>query len=155
MEIDWDSLTFSFTATDMMYRQVIPSGSEWGDGELLPFGDISISPAAGVLNYGQGIFEGMKAQRSEDGSIVLFRPKQNAARFAQGASRLGMPPVPEDIFINAVESVVRENERWIPPTGRGALYVRPVLWGSGAILGVAPAPEFTFMVFVSPVGPYF
>ena len=155
MEIDWDSLTFSFTATDVMYRQVIPAGSEWGAGDLLPFGDISISPAAGVLNYGQGIFEGMKAQRADDGSIVLFRPERNAARFSDGAKRLGMPPVPENIFIDAVESVVRENERWIPPTGRGALYVRPVLWGSGAILGVAPAPEFTFMVFVSPVGPYF
>jgi branched-chain amino acid aminotransferase len=155
MEIDWDSLTFSFTATDVMYRQVIPSGSEWSKGELLPFGDITISPAAGVLNYGQGIFEGMKAQRAEDGTIVLFRPKENAARFAKGAERLGMPPVPEEIFIDAVESVIRENERWVPPTGRGALYVRPVLWGSGAILGVAPAPEFTFMVYVCPVGPYF
>jgi branched-chain amino acid aminotransferase len=113
MEIDWDSLTFSFTATDVMYRQVIPSGSEWSKGELLPFGDITISPAAGVLNYGQGIFEGMKAQRAEDGTIVLFRPKENAARFAKGAERLGMPPVPEEIFIDAVESVIREVELFL------------------------------------------
>ena len=81
MEIDWDSLTFSFTATDVMYRQVIPSGSEWGDGELLPFGDISISPAAGVLNYGQGIFEGMKAHKTMNDRVVIFRPEENAKRF--------------------------------------------------------------------------
>ena len=140
VDFDWDSLTFSFTATDTMYRNVVRSGEEWGEGELIPFANIEISPAAGVLNYGQGIFEGMKAQRADDGNIVLFRSDKNAARFAEGAKRLGMPPA---------------NHRWVPPTGRGALYIRPVLWGSGAILGVAPAPEFTFMVYVCPVGPYF
>jgi len=155
MDFDWDSLTFSFTATDTMYRNVIRAGEEWDEGELIPFGNIEISPAAGVLNYGQGIFEGMKAQRADDGNIVLFRSDKNAARFAEGAKRLGMPPVPESLFLDAVESVVKANHRWVPPTGRGALYIRPVLWGSGAILGVAPAPEFTFMVYVCPVGPYF
>lgn len=155
VDFDWDSLTFSFTATDTMYRNVVRSGEEWGEGELIPFANIEISPAAGVLNYGQGIFEGMKAQRADDGNIVLFRSDKNAARFAEGAKRLGMPPVPESLFLNAVESAVKANHRWVPPTGRGALYIRPVLWGSGAILGVAPAPEFTFMVYVCPVGPYF
>ncbi len=153
--IDWDSLTFSFTPTDMMYRATCKLGEEWKPGELEPYGDITISPAAGVLNYGQGLFEGMKAQRGVNGGIVLFRPERNAARLADGARRLGMPPVPEEMFIDAIEKTVAANARWIPPTGKGALYVRPVLWGSGPILGVAPAPEYTFIIYVCPVGPYF
>jgi len=114
-----------------------------------------MAKAAGVLNYGQGLFEGMKAQRTEKGEIVLFRPAANAARMQAGALRLGMPPVPEEMFISAVKAVVEANSRWVPPSGRGSLYIRPVLWGSGPILGVAPAPEFTFMIYTCPVGPYF
>jgi branched-chain amino acid aminotransferase len=153
--IDWDSLTFSFTPTDTMYVATCKLGDDWQPGELQPFSDISISPAAGVLNYGQGIFEGMKALRSVNGGIVLFRPERNAERFQNGAERLGMPPVPTSMFLDAIEAAVGSNARWVPPTGRGALYVRPVLWGTGAILGVAPSPEYTFIVYVCPVGPYF
>ena len=155
VSIDWDSMSFSFTPTDMMYRSTCKQGEQWQEGELEPYGDITISPAAGVLNYGQGLFEGMKAQRGVNGGIVLFRPERNAQRLADGARRLGMPPIPEEMFLSAVEQVVAANARWVPPTGKGALYVRPVLWGTGAILGVAPAPEYTFMIYVSPVGPYF
>ena len=138
-----------------MYCSTCKQGEQWQEGELEPYGDITISPAAGVLNYGQGLFEGMKAQRGVNGEIVLFRPERNAQRLADGARRLGMPPVPEEIFLSAVEQVVAANARWVPPTGKGALYIRPVLWGTGAILGVAPAPEYTFMIYVCPVGPYF
>jgi branched-chain amino acid aminotransferase len=155
VSIDWDALTFSFTPTDVMYTATCKLGEEWEPGVLVPYGDITISPAAGVLNYGQGLFEGMKAQRSVNGGIVLFRPERNAARLQDGARRLGMPPVPEEMFLDAIEQTVAANARWVPPTGKGALYIRPVLWGSGAILGVAPAPEYTFMVYVCPVGPYF
>ena len=155
MAIDWDSLTFSFTATDIMYTATCNQGEEWQKGELVPYGNISISPAAGVLNYGQGLFEEMKAQRSVNGGIVLFRPERNGKRLTDGALRLGMPPVPLEMFLEAVEEVVAANARWVPPTGKGALYIRPVLWGSGPILGVAPAPEYTFMIYVCPVGPYF
>eukprot|EP00931_Biecheleriopsis_adriatica_P063128 TRINITY_DN38194_c0_g1_i2.p1 TRINITY_DN38194_c0_g1~~TRINITY_DN38194_c0_g1_i2.p1 ORF type:complete len:326 (-),score=66.31 TRINITY_DN38194_c0_g1_i2:45-1022(-) len=138
-----------------MYLSQIRAGEAWKSGDLKPYGDIPISPAAGVLNYGQGIFEGMKAQRTPDGEIVMFRPDMNAARFESGARRLGMPPVPKDIFVDAVKAVVAANARWVPPGGRGALYLRPCLWGSGGILGVAPAPQFTFCIFACPVGPYF
>jgi len=154
-EIDWDSLTFSFTQTDRMYIATCKQGEEWGPGMMQDFQNLSLSPAAGVINYGQGLFEGMKAQYAEDGSIVLFRPSDNAKRSREGARRLGMPPVPESMFLDAVKRTVRENIRWVPPMGKGALYVRPLLFGSGEILGVAPAPEFTFLVYVSPVGPYF
>jgi len=154
-DYDWDSLAFAFMPTDKMYITKVKIDEEWKQGDIVPFGDITISPAAGILNYGQGLFEGMKAQRTSDGEVVLFRPDRNCARLAAGAKRLGMPPVPEDIFLNAVNSVVASNARWVPPSGRGALYIRPCLMGSGGILGVAPAPEFTFMIYVCPVGPYF
>jgi len=154
-EVDWDALTFSFTQTDRMYMATCKQGNQWEEGQMQDFADLSISPAAGVLNYGQGLFEGMKAQYAADGKIVLFRPEMNARRAQEGARRLGMPPVPEEMFIDAVISTVRENTRWIPPMGKGALYVRPLLMGSGPILGVAPAPEYTFLIYTSPVGPYF
>ena len=97
--IDWDSLTFSFTETDRMYLSRCELGGEWAFGSMRDYEDLVISPAAGVLNYGQGLFEGMKAQRASDGSIVLFRPDRNAKRAQEGARRLGMPPVPEEIFL--------------------------------------------------------
>ena len=153
--IDWDSMTFSFTPTDMMYQATCKQGEKWEQGEMIPYGDITISPASGVLNYGQGLFEGMKAQRSVNGGIVLFRPERNGERLTDGALRLGMPPIPVEMFLEAVNQVVAANARWVPPTGKGALYIRPVLWGTGAILGVAPSPEYTFMIYVCPVGPYF
>ena len=153
--IDWDSMIFSYQKTDRMYIAHCKEGGDWGPGVMQDFQDLSISPAAGVLNYGQGLFEGMKAQRATDGSIVLFRPERNAKRMQSGASRLGIPVVPEEMFLDAVRQTVIENIRWIPPIGKGALYIRPLLMGSGAILGVAPAPEYTFLVYVSPVGPYF
>ena len=154
-DFDWDSLTFSLTQTDMMYVATCNLGEAWDEGEIKPYGMLEIDPAAGVLNYGQGIFEGMKAQRTLQGRISLFRPEENARRFQRGAARLGMPPVPESMFIDAIEQVVAANSAWIPPSGRGALYVRPVLWGTGPIMGVAPAPSYTFCVYVTPVGPYF
>ena len=153
--IDWENLTFSFRETDRMYISNCKQGEEWEIGNMQDFQNLSISPAAGVLNYGQGLFEGMKAYRAIDGSVVLFRPKENAKRMQMGARRLGMPEVPEDIFIDAVIRSVQENSRWIPPAGKGTLYIRPLLMGSGPILGVSPAPEYTFLVYVSPVGPYF
>lgn len=154
-EIDWDSLTFSFTQTDRMYISTCKQSEEWRSGIMQDFQNLSLSPASGVINYGQGLFEGMKAQYAEDGRVVLFRPSENAKRSREGARRLGMPPVPEEIFLDAVKQTVRENIRWVPPMGKGALYVRPLLFGSGEILGVSPAPEYTFLVYVSPVGPYF
>jgi len=153
--VDWDKLTFSMTETDFMYIAKTKMNDAWMPGDIRPYGNISISPAAGVINYGQGLFEGMKAYRTSKGRVVLFRPEENARRMQRGADRLKMPPVPESIFIDAVEQCVQRNSRWIPPMGKGALYVRPLLNGSGPVLGVAPAPEYTFMVYVTPVGPYF
>lgn len=127
----------------------------WQDGGLVPFGDISLSPASGVLNYGQGAFEGMKAFRSAKEQVVLFRPDMNAARMTQSAQRLVMPEVPPSAFLDAVKMTVLDNADFVPPYGKGSLYIRPVLWGTGPVLGVRPAPSYTFAVFVTPVGPYF
>ncbi|KAH9755925.1 Branched-chain-amino-acid aminotransferase 2 [Citrus sinensis] len=103
----------------------------------------------------QGLFEGMKAYRKEDGQLVLFRPDQNAIRLQTGAERMCMPSPSIDQFIDAVKQTALANKRWVPPPGKGSLYIRPLLVGSGPILGLAPAPEYTFLVFASPVGNYF
>lgn len=153
--IDWDSLTFSLTPTRSMYVATCNAGEEWQPGGLVPFGNVSLSPAAGVLNYGQGIFEGMKAFRTAKDRIVLFRPDKNAGRAAGSAQRVCIPPVPGEMFVDAVKAVVKDNADYIPPFGQGSLYLRPVIWGSGDILGVAPSPSYTFLIYVSPVGPYF
>jgi len=154
-EVDWESLTFSFQETDRMYIATCKINEDWQPGIMQDFQDLRLSPAAGVINYGQGLFEGMKARRAEDGRILLFRPELNARRAQEGCRRLGMEVVSEEMFLDAVYRAVEENKRWVPPHGRGELYIRPLIFGSGAILGVAPAPEYTFLVYTIPVGPYF
>ena len=153
--IDWDNLSFAFMPPDKMWVDKAPKDGEWKEGKLVPFENLSISPAAGVLNYGQGLFEGMKAYRTKEDKIVLFKPQENAKRMQEGANRLCMNPYPLDKFVNAVKEVVKANRDFIPPNKKGELYIRPVLWGTGEVLGVAPAPEYTFVIYTSPVGPYF
>jgi branched-chain amino acid aminotransferase len=172
--VDWDSFGFRLNAqTDFMWlnRVVVddddedePSSfeaaadrySSSSDECIAAFGTgIHLSPAATVLNYGQALFEGLKAFRRDDGTIVVFRPDRNARRMQDGARRFLLPPVPTDVFVGAVDAVVRENARWVPPAGKGALYLRPILVGSGADLGVKPSWEATFCVYCSPVGNYF
>jgi len=154
-DIDLDNLTFSFTKTRSMYVARCELGDEWQSGSIVPFDDLRISPAAGVLNYGQGLFEGMKAYKWDNGKTVIFRPEKNAERAARGCSRLSMPEIPKNLFLDAAKKVIRDNADYIPNTEQGALYVRPIIFGSGAGLGVAPSMEYTFVVYVSPVGPYF
>jgi len=154
--VDWDTFEgFALRETDSMYVAKCRGGETWNPGKIEPYGNLSFSPAAGILNYGQGVFEGIKAYRTEKNRIVTFRPDKNAERCAEGCARLSMPPVPQDMFVDAVKQVVRANTRWVPPKGRGALYIRPLVLGSGPVLGLAPAPEYTFLIYVSPVGNYF
>lgn len=156
VEMDWDKLGFGLQGVaQTMYVSEWSEGAGWDKGALKPYGPIPMMPSAQVLNYGQSVFEGMKAQRTADGSIVLFRPDRNAARMAAGAARLSMPPVPEEQFISAVADTVRANADYVPPHGKGSLYLRPLLLGSGPILGLGPAPSYTFTVFAAAVGPYF
>ena len=154
-EIDYNNLTFSFTETKSMYVSKCKLGEDWEKGRLFPFSEIKVSPAATILNYGQGLFEGMKAYRTENNEIIMFRPDENAKRAASGCLRLSMPEISEDVFLDGVTSVVKDNIEYIPSTDKGALYVRPIIFGSGEGLGVAPSSDYTFMVYCSPVGPYF
>eukprot|EP00475_Leptophrys_vorax_P038623 TRINITY_DN68475_c0_g1_i1.p3 TRINITY_DN68475_c0_g1~~TRINITY_DN68475_c0_g1_i1.p3 ORF type:complete len:416 (+),score=1.00 TRINITY_DN68475_c0_g1_i1:223-1470(+) len=153
--LDFDDLGFGLVNTDFMFVAKCTRGEEWEAGGLRPFGNLEMSPSAGVLNYGQGVFEGMKAYRTSDGRILLFRPSANAQRMGESADRLSMPAPPVDMFVQAVIDTVLANQRWIPPFGKGALYIRPLLIGTGPVLGLAPAPEYTFLIYVSPVGNYF
>jgi branched-chain amino acid aminotransferase len=154
-DIDFYSLGFNYIATKTMFMTTHKNG-KWDEGELLPYGNFEISPASCVLNYGQGIFEGMKALKAHNGEITLFRPEENAKRFNSSARRMLMPEYEINKFIYAVKKVVKENEDYIPPyDSEGALYIRPILFGYGPILGVHSAEEFKLIIFVVPVGPYF
>ncbi|KAK6784406.1 hypothetical protein RDI58_017861 [Solanum bulbocastanum] len=154
--VDWDKLGFGFMPTDYMYTTKNSDvAGNFEQGQLNRYENIQLSPSAGVLNYGQGLFEGTKAYRQDNGGLSLFRPRENAIRMQIGAERMCMPYPSTDQFVDAVKQTALANKRWIPPPGKGSLYIRPLLFGSGSILGLAPAPEYTFLVYASPVGNYF
>ena len=154
-DIDFYSLGFNFIKTKTMFMATHKNG-KWDEGKLIPFGNFEISPASCVLNYGQGIFEGMKALKTKNGEITLFRPEENAKRFNFSARRMLMPEYDMDKFVDTVKRVVKENDEYIPPyDSGGALYIRPILFGYGPILGVHSAEEFKLIIFTVPVGPYF
>ncbi len=153
--LDWGSLGFGYMATDYRFVSNYKDG-KWDAGELSTDNMIAISECAGVLQYAQTCFEGMKAYTTEKGETVVFRPDLNAARMAESCRRLEMPVFPEDKFIEAVEQVVKANEAYVPPYGSGAtLYLRPYMFGSDAVIGVKPASEYQFRILATPVGPYF
>ncbi len=155
VSIDWSKLGFDYMKTDYSYISYWENGS-WDEGQLVEDDEIKISQASTAIHYGQQCFEGLKAYRTEDGSIQLFRVDENAKRMAESAKRILMPEVPVDKFIDAVMQVVKANEDYVPPYGTGAtLYLRPYLIGIGNNIGVKPAPKYLFGVFCLPVGPYF
>lgn len=153
--IDWSNLGFGYIPTDYRFVANYKDGA-WEEGALTTDATVTISECAGVLQYAQTCFEGMKAYTTEDGRTVIFRPDLNAARMADSCRRLEMPVFPEDKFVEAVVNVVKANEAFVPPYGSGAtLYIRPYMFGSDAVIGVKPASEYQFRVFATPVGPYF
>lgn len=153
--IDWSNIGFGYMKTDLRYVSNYKNGA-WDDGCLTEDSMITISECAGVLQYAQTIFEGLKAYTTEDGHIVCFRPDLNASRLADSAKRLEMPVFPEDRFVEAVTKVVEANEAYVPPFGSGAtLYLRPYMFGTNPVIGVKPADEYQFRIFATPVGPYF
>ena len=155
VDLDWNNLGFSYIKTDYRYISYYRDG-QWDNGALVEDNVLHISEASTALHYGQQAFEGLKAYRCKDGSINLFRPDQNAARFARSCTRLLMPEFPQERFVEAIKEVVRANAHWIPPYGTGgSLYIRPLMIGVGDTIGVSPAPEYIFTIFVMPVGAYF
>ena len=154
-EIDWANLSFGYMKTDYNVRCYYRDGA-WGELELCSEETLNIHMAATCLHYGQEAFEGLKAYRGKDGKIRIFRPEANAQRLQSTCNGILMPELPTETFLAAVKKVVKANERFIPPYESGAsLYIRPLLIGTGAQVGVHPANEYMFVVFVTPVGPYF
>lgn len=153
--IDWENLGFGYVQTEKRYVSNFKDG-KWDDGVLTEDANIVLNECAGVLQYAQTVFEGMKAYTTEDGRIVVFRPDLNAKRMVDSAKRLEMPPFPEERFVDAIEKVVKANAEYVPPYGSGAtLYLRPYMFGSNPVIGVKPANEYQFRIFATPVGPYF
>lgn len=153
--IDWANLGFGYHETDKRFVANYKNGS-WDEGTLTSDDKVVISECAGVLQYAQTCFEGMKAYTTEDGHIVIFRPDLNGARMEDSCRRLEMPVFPKERFVEAVVETVKANAAYVPPFGSGAtLYIRPYMFGSSAVIGVKPAEEYQFRVFTTPVGPYF
>ena len=153
--IDWSSLGFGYIKTDYRFVSNFKDG-KWDDGILTTDETVTMNESAGVLQYAQTCFEGMKAYRTVDGKVVCFRPDMNAKRMADSCKRLEMPVFPEEKFVEAVLKTVEANLDYVPPYGSGAsLYLRPYMFGSNPVIGVKPATEFQFRIFATPVGPYF
>ena len=153
--IDWSNLGFGYQVTDKRFVANYKDGA-WDDGVLTEDATITLTECAGVLQYAQTCFEGLKAYTTEDGRTVCFRPDLNASRMSDSCKRLEMPVFPEDKFVEAVKAVVKAHEAYVPPYGSGAtLYIRPYMFGSSAVIGVKPADEYQFRIFCTPVGPYF
>lgn len=153
--IDWANIGFGYMKTDKRYVANYRNGA-WDEGGLTEDDTITMSECAGVLQYAQSVFEGLKAYTTEDGHIVTFRPDLNGARLEDSAKRLEMPVFPKERFVEAVIETVRANEAYVPPYGSGAtLYIRPYMFGINPVIGVKPADDYQFRIFTTPVGPYF
>ncbi len=153
--IDWSSLGFGYVKTDWRYVSNYNNGN-WDDGVLTEDNTVTMSECAGVLQYAQTCFEGLKAYTTKDGKIVCFRPDLNAERMIDSCERLKMPTFPKERFLDAIRKTVEANKEWVPPYGSGAsLYLRPYMFGFDSVIGVKPANEYQFRVFATPVGPYF
>ena len=154
-DIDWNNLGFGYVKTDYRYVSNYKNGS-WDEGTLTTDDQITMSECACVLQYAQTCFEGLKAYTTANGDIVVFRPDLNAERLQSSCAGLEIPVVPKEKFLDAIHQVVKANKDFVPPYGTGAtLYIRPYVFGKNAVIGVKPADEYEFRVFVTPVGPYF
>lgn len=153
--IDWSNLGFGYMKTDLRYVSQYKDGA-WDEGRMTEDNTVTISECAGVLQYAQTCFEGLKAYTTADGRVVCFRPDLNADRMIESCERLKMPVFPKERFLDAIKKTVAANREWVPPYGSGAsLYLRPYMFGYDSVIGVKPANEYQFRVFATPVGPYF
>lgn len=152
--VNLEDLPFGSVFSDHQFRMDFRDGA-WQQGEIGPYGDMSLSPAAMALHYGQAIFEGMKAFRQPDGSVALFRPMENIRRFNKSAERMSMALLDEGLFLNALTELVKLDRQWVPGGEEGSLYIRPFMFASEAHVGVRPSDEYRFIIFTCPVGPYY
>ncbi|MEQ8625675.1 MAG: branched-chain amino acid aminotransferase [Vicingaceae bacterium] len=152
--IDFNNLRFGKEFSDHMFIAEYDHG-QWGDAKIIPFQHLSFSPAACVFHYGQAIFEGLKANKTKDGRILLFRPEQNFARLNHSAERMCMPKVPDSFFLDGIKELVRLDEAWIPEGDGQSMYIRPFLIADDEFLGVKPSERYKFMVITSPTSNYY
>ncbi|MCI5081758.1 MAG: branched-chain amino acid aminotransferase [Saprospiraceae bacterium] len=152
--VDFDNIPFGRVFSDHMFIADYKDG-EWQDFRIVPFGKFEMHPAAMVLHYGQAIFEGMKASKTVDGKAMLFRPEMHAKRINNSAERMCMPAVPEDLFMQALHSLIDLDSDWIPPQAGSALYIRPYMFSMDEFIGVKPSQTYRFCIFTGPVGPYY
>lgn len=153
-EVDFDHIEFGKVFSDHMFVVHFRDGA-WQTPAIVPYGDLSLSPATSALHYGQAIFEGMKAHRQHDGRIVLFRPLDNLLRLNLSAERMCMPALPEELFMEGLKALVRLDERWVPSAAGTSLYIRPFMFSTDGFVGVRPSNDYTFIIFTSPVNAYY
>lgn len=152
--VDWENLPFGKVFSDHMLIMDYKDGA-WQEAEIVPFGPVQMHPAMSAIHYGQSIFEGMKANRSESGELVIFRPDMNAKRFMESCERMCMPVIPEDLFIELVRKMVEVEQDWIPSKEGYSLYIRPFLFATDEFIGIKPSDTYRFMIFTCPVGAYY
>ncbi len=152
--VDWNNLPFGKVFSDHMLLMEYADGA-WQQPEILPFGNISIHPATSAIHYGQSIFEGMKANKADNGDILIFRPDMNAKRFIESSERMCMPTIPEEMFIELVRKLVEVDKDWIPNKEGFSLYIRPFLFATDEFIGIKPSETYKFMIFTCPVGAYY
>jgi len=153
-QVDFDELIFGRTFSDHMFIMEFEDG-QWGKGKIEPYGPFTMSPASMVFHYGQAIFEGMKAYRLANGSVSLFRPGMNIDRFNKSAERMCMPKVPEDIFMEALTTLIKIDEAWVPDNEESSLYIRPFMIATDSFVGVKPSTKYAFSIFTCPVNAYY
>lgn len=153
-QIDFDNLSFGKTYSDHMFMSDF-EGGEWRNNRIIPFRDLAISPANATLHYAQSIFEGLKAHRNKNGEILIFRADENAKRMRRSAERMCMPEVPEELFLGAIEELVKLDQGWVPDGEGTSLYIRPFQFATDPFIGVRPAENYIFMIITGPVGGYY
>ena len=152
--VDWDNLPFGKVFSDHMFLMEYADGV-WQQGEIIPFQNISMHPAMSAIHYGQSIFEGLKAYRTVNNEVNIFRPDMNAKRFAESAKRMCMPEVPEEIFLEAIRKLVELDSNWVTNRPGYSLYIRPYLFATDELVGIKPSETYKFMIITSPVGMYY
>ena len=153
-QVDFDNLVFGKILSDHMFIMEYANG-EWGEGKIVPFAPIPMHPALSALHYGQSIFEGLKAYRTIQNEVIIFRPEMNAKRFAESAERMCMPAVPEAIFLEAIRKLVEVDKDWVPKNEGYSLYIRPFLFATDEGVGIKPSETYKFMIITAPVGVYY
>lgn len=153
-QVDWDNLPFGKVFSDHMLVMDYKDGA-WQEAEIIPFGPVQMHPAMSAIHYGQSIFEGIKANRTVDGEVIIFRPEMNAHRFVESCERMCMPVIPEDMFVELVRKMVEVESNWIPEKEGFSLYIRPFLFATDEMIGIKPSETYRFMIFTCPVGAYY